>query len=80
MASFAGHEGHDLYFIRELIRRLLSVDQPLASNQLGAEMLAEIGAGFTWGFEDELREASAGDEGGLWGPRCGTALLNVGIP
>lgn len=45
MASFAGHEGENLFYILTLIEALLSVEGPFAvsSIQLGAEMLAEIG-------------------------------------
>jgi formylglycine-generating enzyme required for sulfatase activity len=45
MASLAGHEGQNLFYILALIEALLSVqgEQSLASIQLGAEMLTEIG-------------------------------------
>ena len=44
MASFAGHEGENLYYILNLISELLlSSSSPISSIQLGAEMLTEIG-------------------------------------
>ncbi len=44
MASFAGHEGENLYYILTLIDQLICSDtSPIASIQLGAEMLTEIG-------------------------------------
>ncbi len=45
MASLAGHEGQNLFYILTLIEALLSVQSSLSvpSIQLGAEMLTEIG-------------------------------------
>lgn len=45
MASFAGHEGENLFYILALIESLLAVKgaSSVASIQLGAEMLTEIG-------------------------------------
>jgi formylglycine-generating enzyme required for sulfatase activity len=45
MASFAGHEGENLFYILSLIDELVSGEGEgdLASVQIGAEMLAEIG-------------------------------------
>lgn len=45
MASFAGHEGENLYYILTLIEDLVSADAQASVSyvQLGAEMLAEIG-------------------------------------
>jgi formylglycine-generating enzyme required for sulfatase activity len=45
MASFSGHQGENLFYVLQLIESLTSgaVPSPLASLQLGAEMLTEIG-------------------------------------
>ena len=63
MASFAGHEGENLFYILTLIEDLLSAEvSAVSSAQLGAEMLTEIGRPRV-----ALRQFNKVlEEGGLW--------------
>lgn len=67
MASFAGHNGDNLYYILELISDLLA-SESVGAKQLAAEMLTEITRPrlALWDFEHVLDQGEEDSQPGLW--------------
>jgi formylglycine-generating enzyme required for sulfatase activity/DNA-binding winged helix-turn-helix (wHTH) protein len=78
MASFAGHNGDNLYYILQLITDLLDAED-VSAQQLAAEMLVEITPPrlALWDFAHVLEEAEASGQEGLWARARARLLSHV---
>ncbi len=83
MASLAGHDGQNLFFILTLIDGLVRSGSSVSAIQIGAEMLTEIGRRrlVLHKFEDVLDE-TASEQGvdGLWGRARSLIAMHVEEP